>query len=44
MLMYGADFTYNGGNTTFRWNAATGMSINGVNGTQPSSNRICMTV
>jgi len=22
MLMYGADFTYSGGNTTYRWNAA----------------------
>ena len=43
--MYGADFTYNGGNTTYRWDPATGtMSVNGVAGTQPHNNQVCLTV
>ncbi len=43
--MYGADFTTNGGDTTYRWSATTGEAfINGVGQGAPVANRIFETV
>ncbi|HEV2745698.1 MAG TPA: pre-peptidase C-terminal domain-containing protein [Allosphingosinicella sp.] len=43
--MYGADFTTNGGNSIYRWNATTGqMSINGAAQDLPGGNRSFMTM
>lgn len=43
--MYGANFTTNAGNTTYRWSATTGeMSIDGVGQGAPGGNRIFLTV
>jgi serralysin len=43
--MYGADFSTNGGNTTYRWDPATGQSfVNGAGQEVPGSNRILSTV
>jgi serralysin len=43
--MYGANFTTNAGNTTYRWNATTGeMSVNGVGQGAPGGNRIFLTI
>ena len=43
--MYGADFTANGGNTTYTWNPDTGASyVNGVLAIAPGGNRIFQTI
>jgi Ca2+-binding RTX toxin-like protein len=43
--MYGANFTTNGGNTTYSWSAATGeMFVNGTGQGAPGGNRILLTV
>jgi serralysin len=43
--MYGADFTDNAGNTTYRWNPATGQSyVNGVLAIDPGGNRVFQTI
>jgi serralysin len=43
--MYGANYDYNSGNTTYRWNNATGeMSVDGVAMGVPYHNKILMTV
>lgn len=43
--MYGADFTTNGGNTTYSWSPASGqMYLNGVGQGAPGGNRIFLTV
>jgi len=43
--MYGANFTTNSGNTTYRWSPTTGeMSIDGVGQGAPGANRIFLTV
>lgn len=43
--LYGADYTANGGNTTYTWNANTGeMSIDGVRQGTPGANRVFLTV
>ena len=43
--MYGANYDHNSGNTTYRWNSATGeMSVNGVGMGVPFHNKILMTV
>lgn len=43
--MYGADFTTNSGNTTYRWSPQTGQQfINGVGQAVPGDNRIFTTV
>ncbi len=43
--MYGADFTTNSGNTIYSWNPSTGAtSVNGLAGTNPSSNRVFLTI
>ena len=43
--LYGADYTTNSGNTTYTWNQTTGvMSINGVAGPTPTSNKILATI
>lgn len=43
--MYGADFTANGGDTTYSWNPNSGqMIINGVGQAVPGANRILLTV
>jgi Ca2+-binding RTX toxin-like protein len=43
--MYGANYTTNTGNTTYRWDAATGrMSVDGVGQATPGANRVYMTV
>jgi len=43
--MYGADFTANGGNTTYTWNPGTGESyVNGVLAIDPGGNRIFQTI
>ena len=43
--MYGANYEHNSGNTTYRWNSATGeMSVNGVRMGVPFHNKILMTV
>jgi len=42
---YGADFTHNGGDTVYRWNAQTGqMIVNGVEQALPAANRVFMTI
>lgn len=42
--MYGADYGTNGGDTIYRWDAATGrMSVNGIGEAQPAGNKIFMT-
>ncbi len=44
-VMYGADFTMQGGDTTYSWNPATGqMSINGAGQGAPGGNRIFLTI
>jgi len=43
--LYGADYTFQAGNTVYRWNPATGQEfINGVGQVAPGGNRIFMTV
>jgi VCBS repeat-containing protein len=43
--MYGADYSTNSTDTTYRWNPLTGeMSLNGVGNGAPAGNRILMTV
>jgi serralysin len=43
--LYGADFTYNSGNTTYSWNANSGaFMINGAVQWTPGANRVFMTV
>lgn len=48
--LYGADYTFNGGNTTYSWNPTTGqMSVNGIAGLLPGNgaqgaNRVFMTI
>jgi serralysin len=43
--MYGADFSTNGGNTTYQWDPATGQAfINGQGQGAPGGNRIFMTI
>jgi len=43
--MYGADFTFNGGDTVYRWSPTSGqMFINGVGQATPGANRVFMTV
>lgn len=43
--MYGADFTSNSGNTTYRWDPVTGTTyVNGMAAITPGGNRIFMTV
>lgn len=51
--LYGADYSYNAGNTTYRWNPSTGeMTVNGkkfnlstnVFGGEPSHHKILMTI
>ena len=43
--LYGADFGYNSGDTTYRWNPSTGqMSVNGSPGMSPGANRVFMTI
>ncbi|MFC4174245.1 M10 family metallopeptidase C-terminal domain-containing protein [Microvirga sp. GCM10011540] len=43
--MYGANFTTNNGNTTYRWDPATGETfINGEGQGSPSGNRVFMTI
>ncbi|PVE24351.1 protease [Microvirga sp. KLBC 81] len=43
--MYGANFTTNSGNTTYKWNPATGeMMVNGVGQGAPGGNKILLTV
>src|SRR5262249_1717787 len=43
--MYGANYNYNSGNTTYTWSPTTGeMFINGVGQGAPTSNFILMTV
>jgi serralysin len=43
--LYGADFTTNGGNTTYRWDPATGETfIDGAGQGSPGANRIFRTV
>ena len=43
--MYGANFTFNSGNTTYSWNPTTGaFSINGAVQWTPGGNRVFMTI
>ncbi|PVE21381.1 protease [Microvirga sp. KLBC 81] len=43
--MYGANYTTNSGNTTYKWNSATGeMMVNGVGQGAPGGNKILLTV
>lgn len=43
--VYGADFTTNSGNTTYKWNPATGQTlVNGAAGISPGANRIFATI
>jgi serralysin len=43
--LYGADFTTSAGDTTYRWNPATGqMSVDGVGQGMPGANRIFLTI
>jgi serralysin len=43
--MYGANYDYNSGNTTYKWDATTGeMSVNGVGNRAPYDSKILMTV
>jgi Ca2+-binding RTX toxin-like protein len=43
--MYGADFTTNSGNTTYRWDANTGQTfIDGVGQGAPGANRVFLTL
>jgi len=43
--MYGADFTHNGGNTSYSWSPATGqMFVGGVGQGTPGANRIFLTI
>lgn len=43
--MYGADYSTNGGDTTYRWSPTTGeMSINGVGQGAPGANKLLLTV
>jgi Ca2+-binding RTX toxin-like protein len=43
--MYGANYAYNSGDTTYRWDSETGeMSVNGVGMGVPFNNKILMTV
>ncbi|TDR94974.1 M10 family metallopeptidase C-terminal domain-containing protein [Enterovirga rhinocerotis] len=43
--MYGADFTHNGGSTTYTWSTTTGqMFVNGVGQGTPGANRIFLTI
>lgn len=43
--LYGANYTTNAGDSTYRWSATTGeMSINGVGQGAPGDNRVLMTV
>ncbi|HEX8667785.1 MAG TPA: M10 family metallopeptidase C-terminal domain-containing protein [Allosphingosinicella sp.] len=43
--MYGADFTFNGGNSIYTWNATTGaFLINGAVQWTPGGNRVFMTI
>jgi serralysin len=42
--MYGADFTFNSGDSVYRWDANSGqMSINGVGQASPGANRVFLT-
>jgi serralysin len=44
-LMYGANFTTNAGNTTYKWDSLTGqMFINGAGQGAPAGNKIFMTI
>jgi serralysin len=43
--MYGADFSFNSGDTTYTWQPNSGqMSINGVGQATPGANRVFMTI
>jgi serralysin len=43
--MYGADYSTNADDTTYRWDAATGrMSVDGVGQATPGANRVYMTI
>jgi serralysin len=43
--MYGANYQYNSGNTTYRWNSVTGeMSVNGAGKGVPFHNKVLMTI
>jgi serralysin len=43
--LYGADFTFNGGNTVYRWSPDTGqMFVNDVGQLTPGANRVFLTV
>ena len=43
--LYGVNWGTNAGNTTYRWNTATGqMTVNGVGQGQPGANRVFLTI
>ncbi|WP_170141572.1 DUF4214 domain-containing protein [Humitalea rosea] len=44
-VMYGADYATHAGNTTYRWNPATGeMSVDGIGQGTPGGNRVFLTI